>query len=750
VIPVTDDTSIRANRELVLIVAPQPFYEDRGTPIAIRQVVTGLTKIGYGVEILTYPIGTDISSANTRIIRCANPFRIRSVPIGFSIRKVILDVALTTALVRRLRRHRYVVIHAVEEMGFSAVFLAHRRNIRVIYDMQSSLPSQLRAHALFRPALVQRALRRLEKWLINRADLVACSMGLIDYVRSVNPSARVIQWGFVGEPVAGDAQVAAKVRRDLGIADEQPVVMYTGNFHEYQGLSLLIKAIPDIILAIPNTVVVLVGATENDRIGFLNHASSLIDERKLIIVSRQPRERISEYLEIADVLVSPRVQGDNIPLKIFTYMAAHRPIVATDIAAHRSLLDEGKGVLVDPTAPALAKGIVSLLQNPKNAAAIANQTRDYMMTHHSDDAFADLLRTVYLRGTSLGRRGRGNLASLSASSAPESSADNNGKARKSARFETVSVVIPARNEQSRIADVVNAVLEQQFPEQLLEVIVVDDGSTDATVLNARTAGARVIDAGGSHTAGNPAAARNLGAQQSNGDPIIFLDADCVVAKGWLEAILEAHANGSIIVGGALALPPGLEPMARCDYYCGWYLVHPRAPGGRVPHHPPPNLSVRRHAFLGTSGFTTQPPLDYTNEERFWQAELKNAGHSIYFEPQAVAYHYNRPGFLNLLRRNYRWGYTAIEAKSQTGAARFAWLYRRPWLLIPLAPVLVIAHTAFIIGCWVRAGVWEPVLMLPAVLASRVTYVSGMVVGAVSWMRGRRAGNTRVRHRPRWR
>ncbi|MCH7637596.1 MAG: glycosyltransferase [Proteobacteria bacterium] len=748
--PVTDDTPISASRELVLIVAPQPFYEDRGTPIAIRQVITGLTNIGYGVEILTYPIGKDIASANTRILRCANPFRIRSVPIGFSIRKVVLDVALTTELVRRLRRHRYVVIHAVEEMGFPAVFLAHRRNIRVIYDMQSSLPSQLRAHAAFRPALVQRVLRRLEKWLINRADLVACSMGLIDYVRSVNSSARVMQWGFVGEPVAGDAEAAARIRRDLGIADEQPVVMYTGNFHAYQGLSLLTKAIPDIVRAVPNTVVVLVGATDSDRIGLPNHVASLIDERKLRIVSRQPRERISEYLEIADVLVSPRIQGDNIPLKIFTYMAAHRPIVATDIAAHRSLLDEGRGVLVDPTASALAKGVLSLLRRPENAAAVANRARDYMMTHHNDDAFTDLLRKLYLRGTSLGRRGRGNLASHSASSVPEASAENKGKAEKSVRFETVSVIIPARNEQSLIADVVNAVREQQFSGQSLEVIVVDDGSTDATVANARTAGARVIDAGGTNAAGNPAAARNLGAQQSKGDPIIFLDADCVVAEGWLEALLEAHANGSIVVGGALALPPGLEAMARCDYYCGWYLVHPRAPAGIVPHHPPPNLSVRRQAFLGTSGFTTQPPLDYTNEERFWQAELRNAGHEIYFEPQAVAYHYNRPGFLNLLRRNYRWGYTAIEAKSQTGTARIAWLYRRPWLLIPAAPVLVIAHTAYIIGCWARAGIWEPVLMLPAVLASRLTYVSGMVVGALRWIWGHGAGDTKVRHRPRWR
>jgi hypothetical protein len=191
-------------------------------------------------------------------------------------------------------------------------------------------------------------------------------------------------------------------------------------------------------------------------------------------------------------------------------------------------------------------------------------------------------------------------------------------------------------------------------------------------------------------------------------------------------------------------------MARCDYYCGWYLVHPRARAGFVPHHPPPNLSVRRRAFLGTSGFSTQPPLDYTNEERFWQAELRKAGHGIYFQPRSVAYHYNRPGFGNLLTRNYRWGYTAIEAKSQTGAARLAWLYRYPWFLILAAPVLAVAHTVFIIGCWLRAGVWEPLLMLPAILVSRLAYVGGMVVGALRWIRERGRVGSDARQRPRWR
>ncbi|MGI9288133.1 MAG: glycosyltransferase [Pseudomonadales bacterium] len=743
----TDNPPGMASRERVLIVAPQPFYEDRGTPIAIAQVIDGLTKLGYGVDLLTFPVGKDMQWRDTRIIRCANPFCFRSVPIGFSVRKILLDIALTATLMRHLRRCRFVAIHAVEEMGFPAVWLARGRNTRVIYDMQSSLPDQLRENVLFRAALVQLALKGLERWLISRADLVACSTGLIDYVRSVDPKARVVQWGFAGEPAPTDPNASVMLRRDLEIADEQRVVMYTGNFQSYQGVTLFINAIPEIVRSVPDAVVVLVGATSEDQIGCDKNAASLIYEGKLKVISRQPRERISAYLDIADVFVSPRIYGDNIPLKIFTYMAAHRPIVASDIAAHRSLLSDGRGVLVEPGASAIAKGVISLLQQPKSAAAIADRAYEYMRTHHNGDMFTDQLRDLYLRASGFGRHARGKITPPPASSAKGTKSTSASKAEKPPACNVVSVIIPARNEGSKIGEVVSAVCQQEVDGRSLEVIVVDDGSTDCTTENARSAGADVIQSTAPGAVGNPAAARNLGAQHSSGDPVIFLDADCVVADGWLNALLSAHADGATVVGGALALPPGLEPMARCDYYCGWYLVHPRASGGLVPHHPPPNLSVRRQAFLSTCGYSTRPPLDYTNEERFWQAELKNKGHGIYFEPQAVAYHYNRPGFLNLLRRNYRWGYTAIEAKSQTGAARIAWLYRWPWLVIPAAPLLALAHTAFIIVCWVRIGVWEPLLMLPAILASRLTYVGGMVVGALRWKRG--AGDTISRNRPRW-
>jgi glycosyltransferase involved in cell wall biosynthesis len=313
----------------------------------------------------------------------------------------------------------------------------------------------------------------------------------------------------------------------------------------------------------------------------------------------------------------------------------------------------------------------------------------------------------------------------------------------------VSVVIPARNEAPHIAGVVASVLAEREDGIDLEVVLVDDGSTDDTAERATAAGARVVPVVDPARAGKPGASRNFGAELTSGDPLIFLDADCTVAPGWLRAILDAHEAGAAVVGGALELPPGLPATARCDYYCGWYVIHPRRPAGWVPHHPPPNLSVRRGSFLATRGFSEDPPLAYANEERAWLADVQRAGGRIYFEPRAVVYHANRPGIANLLRRNYRWGYTAIQSKSQTRAARMAWLYKSPSLLIAASFPLAFAHTAYIVGCWLRVGVFEPVLMLPLVLVSRFAYAAGMTVGGVRWLRSRLGSTPRDAWRPEW-
>jgi len=311
---------------------------------------------------------------------------------------------------------------------------------------------------------------------------------------------------------------------------------------------------------------------------------------------------------------------------------------------------------------------------------------------------------------------------------------------------TASVVIPARNEGRSITRLIHSVMQQAPPGWAVEVVVVDDGSADDTAARARAAGARVVELGSGPGGGNPAAARNRGALAAAGDPLVFLDADCLPAPGWLPRLLAGHESGAAVVGGALDLPGGLSPMARCDYYCGWYHVHSRRPAGEVPNHPPGNLSVRRDEFARTPGFTEQQPVAYAHEELALQAEIRRRGGRVVFDPRAIVYHYNRPGFRNLLRRNYRWGFSAIESKAPTGAARLAWIYRYPALLVAASLPLALATTGYIVGCWVRAGALEPVLMLPYVLAARLAYSAGLIAGGLRWMR---FGPAASEARPRW-
>src|SRR6478672_10210640 len=95
----------------ILVVSPQPFYQDRGTPIATRQVLLALSELGRPVDLLTYPIGLDVEIPWLRIFRSGNPFRYESVPIGLSLRKIVLDLPITVALRSRLARERYACVH---------------------------------------------------------------------------------------------------------------------------------------------------------------------------------------------------------------------------------------------------------------------------------------------------------------------------------------------------------------------------------------------------------------------------------------------------------------------------------------------------------------------------------------------------------------------------------------------------------------------------------------------------------------
>jgi glycosyltransferase involved in cell wall biosynthesis len=100
---------------------------------------------------------------------------------------------------------------------------------------------------------------------------------------------------------------------------------------------------------------------------------------------------------MADVLVSPRSYGDNVPLKIFDYMAAGKPIVATDIKAHRAVLDRDCAVLVDVSGQSLTDGIQRVLADVVLAETLAERALLRSGRGAGGEPFDRLVAAVYER-----------------------------------------------------------------------------------------------------------------------------------------------------------------------------------------------------------------------------------------------------------------------------------------------------------------------------------------------------------------
>jgi glycosyltransferase involved in cell wall biosynthesis len=377
----------------ILVVAPQPFYQDRGTPIALRQVLQALSELGRGVDLLTYPVGINVEIPGLRIFRSGNPLRFESVPVGLSLRKLVLDLPLTSSLRARLAREHYTCVHAVEEAAFPAALFARQRGIPLLYDMQSSLAEQLGALGPLSLPPTHRMLEAAERWLLQQSDLVVTSAGLAPRVRAMVPQVRVREWHFPSASGGAAPADVARLREALGILPRAPVVLYSGTFEAYQGLPELIAAIPLVRAERADAIFVFVGAEGAD--GQLSAAAAHIESGALRVVDRQPRADIPAYLAMADVLVSPRAYGGNLPLKIFDYLAASRPIVATDIPTHRTILTDERAVLVQPQPEALADGILAVLGDPGHAARLSAAARDYARAHLGWGRFVEAVAELY-------------------------------------------------------------------------------------------------------------------------------------------------------------------------------------------------------------------------------------------------------------------------------------------------------------------------------------------------------------------
>ncbi len=384
----------RGGARRALVVAPQPFYTDRGTPIAVRYVLEALSELGWRADLLTFPCGAEVSIPNVRIIRVANPFGFGEVPIGFSVPKLVLDGLMAVRLRSLLRQGSYDVVHGVEEGALLLAAQIGRNGPALVYDMASSLPEQLAQKRPLRLPPLPALFQAIEAKAVRRAGCVICSAGLEAHVERVSPGTPRRTWRFpASAPIVSEGRRQA-LRQELQLGDGHKILLYGGSFASYQGVDLLLESLPSIVAAHPEALLLLVGAPDEATAERCRSLAGLA-AGQLRVLTRRPREDLAALTSLADILLSPRRYGGNLPLKIFDYLAVGRPIVATDVPTHRSILDEHLARLVPPTAEGLANGIIELLDNPALANALGEAGRRFAAEALSWETFRALIADIY-------------------------------------------------------------------------------------------------------------------------------------------------------------------------------------------------------------------------------------------------------------------------------------------------------------------------------------------------------------------
>lgn len=378
----------------ILMVAPQPFFRARGTPFSVLHRIRALLKLGHRVDLVTYPFGEDPVLDGLTIHRTKRPPAVRDVGIGPSLSKIMLDIPLFLEARRLLRSGQFDLLHTHEEAGAMGAWMSRKYGVPHLYDMHSSLPQQFGNFGRYNWAPVVSVFRALEEFTLNRSDgVIAICRDLEDHVKASGydgPMAMIENTLDLARP-APDPLAVGKLRDRLGLGEADRVILYTGTFEPYQGLALLVRAIPQVVKEVPDARTVLVGGTERHIADLTEEIRAAGVEPFVTLVPQVAPEEVFLFHRLAEVLVTTRTRGTNTPLKIYQYLRAGLPIVATDIHSHTQVLSRDLAELVAPDAEDIARGIIRVLTDASHAESLAESARRAAEGRFSEQAYMDKL-----------------------------------------------------------------------------------------------------------------------------------------------------------------------------------------------------------------------------------------------------------------------------------------------------------------------------------------------------------------------
>lgn len=349
----------------VLMIAPTPFFSDRGCHVQIYEEIKALQKENIEVVLCTYGIGRDVSGIST--VRCLRLPWHHKLSAGASFIKILILPFLTATVIRMILQFKPDIIHAHLHEGaviarFCRIFF---RKTKYLFDMQGSLTEELLQHGFIRGhgfwhKFFSFLERQISKWFF----IITQSESMMKELESlgVPPDRRRNVYDGVDTDVFYPRPFPAMLAERLGIDQTRPRVLYMGLLEPYQGADLMFQAFRAVVMKVSQTQFIVIGYPNIEKYKALCVQYGITDCVRFL--GRVDYALLPEYLALSEVAVAPKIavtEGDG---KIYNYMAMGMTTVAFDRSVSREILEKYGIFSVMENAQSLAEGILQAIENP--------------------------------------------------------------------------------------------------------------------------------------------------------------------------------------------------------------------------------------------------------------------------------------------------------------------------------------------------------------------------------------------------
>ena len=306
-------------------------------------------------------------------------------------------------LARRLKPH-VLHVHSPVLNAIPALRVGRRCDIPVVYEIRALWEDAAVDHGTTGAgSLRYRLSRALETYAAKRADAIVtiCEGLRREFIARGVPAQRIVLVpnGVDVERFNGGAEADNLLRQQLGLDEGSVVIGFAGSFYAYEGLHVLLAAMPRILSALPKVRLLLLGGGYQEQ-NLRRQAEELGLNERVVFAGRVPHAEVTRYYDLVDVFVYPRISMRLTelvtPLKPLEAMAQGRLVAASDVGGHRELIRDGETAVLfragDPDA--LADRVVELLRHPQRWPAMRSAARRFVETErswkHCASGYADL------------------------------------------------------------------------------------------------------------------------------------------------------------------------------------------------------------------------------------------------------------------------------------------------------------------------------------------------------------------------